>query len=331
MSEISNIRTNPFTSATSWREMDQETRTIAELDELPGIYGFRLKDRPRQDYIIVSENATGGVTFDIVTTAPSAGQVRIDYESGLCVFNVADDGTECIIDYQGGGSVASKENIQSTVDAATELLVPVGTILFLAPGYFSATANGGSYTSVATNTVAGIKTWLTSNGYDAYYQVCDGSALNDADSPIFNGAGRYLPDLTDSRFLRGATVSGTVAASSGTATAANESSHTHAGPSHTHVLSSAGYAKILASPSDNRLYANNVTVSWNATKYNAITGGIGANTSDTSSNGAAVTLGGATDSGGTGNTGAGSAHTHTITVSAVEPKYFSGFYIMRVK
>ena len=38
--------------------------------------------------------------------------------------------------------------------------------------------------------------------------MCDGSELNLPSSPIFNGAGRYLPNLTDDRFIQGDTAIG---------------------------------------------------------------------------------------------------------------------------
>lgn len=44
---------------------------------------------------------------------------------------------------------------------------------------------------------------------DYNFKVCDGSLYNNADSPIYNGAGRYLPNLTDDIFLMGSTTMGT--------------------------------------------------------------------------------------------------------------------------
>jgi hypothetical protein len=67
--------------------------------------------------------------------------------------------------------------------------VPVGSIIAWLHGYFGDGSNG-SYTSVSME-------------LSDEWKECDGSALNDADSPIFNGAGRYLPNLTDDRFLMG--------------------------------------------------------------------------------------------------------------------------------
>jgi hypothetical protein len=128
-------------------------------------------------------------------------------------------------------------------------IIPEGTIIPWIGGYFTDGANGG-YTRVlgSANTVAAVNTlW---NTYGLY--VCDGAALNLSTSTIFNGADRYLPNLTDDRFLMGDTLCGgtggantnshthavgTLAAANeeahthgiGTYAAANESAHTHAG------------------------------------------------------------------------------------------------------
>lgn len=81
---------------------------------------------------------------------------------------------------------------------------PVGSIIAYNPGYFTNTANAGfTVTGPAGNTVAQVNTYLPEN-----WRVCDGAALNDPSSPIWVGAGRNLPNLTSSRFLRGATTAG---------------------------------------------------------------------------------------------------------------------------
>jgi len=93
---------------------------------------------------------------------------------------------------------------------------PIGSIVSYSPGYFTNGSNGG-FTRVgpATNTVAGVNSYLPGN-----WRVCDGSALNDPDSPIWVGASRFLPNLTDSRFLMGSTAAGTTGG-------ANTVPHTH--------------------------------------------------------------------------------------------------------
>lgn len=81
------------------------------------------------------------------------------------------------------GNITCTGNIQGGV--------PVGSIIAWLPGYFANGSNG---------TYAGVAIALPD-----YWKECTGDALNDSDSPIFNGAGRYLPNLTDSRFLMGNT------------------------------------------------------------------------------------------------------------------------------
>src|SRR5690606_3579764 len=89
---------------------------------------------------------------------------------------------------------------------ASGAIPPVGTIIAYAPGYYAAGGNGGGWSHVgpSANTVTAVNNYLPVN-----WRVCDGTAPNDADSPIFNSAGRFLPDLTGSRFVMGNTSAGT--------------------------------------------------------------------------------------------------------------------------
>lgn len=104
--------------------------------------------------------------------------------------------------------------------------VPVGTILPWIGGYFTGAGNVG-FTSVLGNTVASVNSLLNQTGY----YVCDGSTLSVSSSPIYDGGGRRLPDLTDSRFLMGSTAGGTIGGQNSTTLAANNL------PTHTHPLS----------------------------------------------------------------------------------------------
>ena len=80
--------------------------------------------------------------------------------------------------------------------------VPVGVIMPWVSGYFTASTNTGHTPVLASaDTIAAANTYLNPLGY----YVCDGSAVNVTGSPIWNAAGRYLPNLTDSRFLMGST------------------------------------------------------------------------------------------------------------------------------
>ena len=62
MSIFSDLRRNPFTGAISWRVMSPEIHTIEELENLPGLYGFQLQDKPRPGTVTVVENIVGGDT-----------------------------------------------------------------------------------------------------------------------------------------------------------------------------------------------------------------------------------------------------------------------------
>lgn len=125
------------------------------------------------------------------------------------------------------------ENVDNTSDldkpvsiaqaAAIDAAVPVGAIVAFIGGYFGTSGNG-SFTNVIGNTVANVNTLLNPKGW----YVCDGTALNLPTSPIFNGVGRYLPNLTDSRFIMGSTSAGGVGGS-------NTTEHTHT-IAHTHPM-----------------------------------------------------------------------------------------------
>jgi len=79
--------------------------------------------------------------------------------------------------------------------------IPIGSIIAWAPGYYTNGANAGYNTNGGAVSLPD------------EWKICNGAALNDGDSPIFNGAGRYLPNLSDSRFLIGAASAGSVGGS----------------------------------------------------------------------------------------------------------------------
>lgn len=129
-------------------------------------------------------------------TAPASGYGKFYSKGGLPHFR-SSAGTEYDLTSAGAGTP------------------PVGTILPWVGGYFG-NWNNGSFTNVLGNTVANVNTLLNASGF----YVCDGSALNLAGSPIFDGANRYLPNLTDNRFLMGSTTAGGIGG-------ANTNAHTH--------------------------------------------------------------------------------------------------------
>jgi len=110
--------------------------------------------------------------------------------------------------------------------------VPIGIIIPYLGGYFTDGVNGGFTMMMAgANTVTAVNALLNGDGW----YVCNGALLNLGGSPIFNGAGRYLPLLTDDRFIMGDTLGGTPGGDNamahthvvGTLAIANEGAHTH--------------------------------------------------------------------------------------------------------
>ncbi|HRZ18522.1 MAG TPA: hypothetical protein P5136_00455, partial [Methanofastidiosum sp.] len=92
--------------------------------------------------------------------------------------------------------------------------VPIGSVVAYLPGYFINGSNS-TYNAVAMTLPTG-------------WKVCDGSAVNDAESPIWVGAGRYLPNLTDSRFLMGSSSRGSIGgATSNTLSVSHIPQHSH--------------------------------------------------------------------------------------------------------
>lgn len=125
---------------------------------------------------------------------------------------------------------------------------PIGAIVAWLGGYFTDSNNGG-YTKVlaGTQSISEINTHFASKGLN--YRVCDGSAPNDPASPIWNGPGKHLPNLTDERFLMGSSTVGTVGGSNNIipqgritgATTINHQhfiDHTHSIDSHSHLIPS---------------------------------------------------------------------------------------------
>jgi len=76
--------------------------------------------------------------------------------------------------------------------------IPIGTIAAWNGGVFSSGNNEG-FVDVLGNTVDDANAYLNPQGW----YVCDGSELNLPGSAKYDGAGRYLPNLTDEIFLMG--------------------------------------------------------------------------------------------------------------------------------
>ena len=175
------------------------------------------------------------------------------------------------------------ETIEAIVN---DIHPPVGTIVAWIHGYFGNGSNG-SFTPVSIS-------------LPANWKLCDGSALNDPDSPIFNGAGRYLPNLTDDRFLMG-----DIAANMGAVGGDNAMAHTHGAGS----LFAACFGESGAS---NFWYKRINTSAWTTSGRMLTTGW----SSDTVSKSQGAPVYGSTS---------GASNTEN------RPKYLACKYIMRIK
>ncbi len=108
--------------------------------------------------------------------------------------------------------------------------VPVGSVIPFMGGYFTNSSNRG-FISVLGNSASEINSLLNSSGF----YVCDGSACNVTISPIFNGSGRFLPNISDDRFIMGSTNIGETGGDNEYVHNHNME-HTH-GITHTHTMS----------------------------------------------------------------------------------------------
>jgi hypothetical protein len=206
----------------------------------------------------------------------------------------------------------------------TNALPPVGSIIAYSPGYFTNGSNAGfTYQMVSANTVAAVNTLLNPKGY----YVCNGAALNDSASGIFNGANRYLPNLTDDRFLMGDTAAGT---------AAGANSYDL---SHTHTTGDFALQTTHLAAHNHTITVNSDGSHTHSTYICSLAGGgdwhPGLASGDTGAQ--ATSSGGShTHTASSANTGSGTAHNHGTTGSGgsatqeIRPSYLSVFYIMRV-
>lgn len=185
--------------------------------------------------------------------------------------------------------------------------IPAGIIVPFCPGYFTNGSNAGfTFQWVTANTIAAINTLLNPKGW----YVCDGSALNLAASVYFNGAGRYLPNITDDRFIMGDTLCGTIGGANSIDFSHYHTTQSHAltiseMPSHTHGLTNV--------PS--KYHAWNIALGTDPTHF-----GFDNEQSVTATNSA----------------GSGAAHSHGNTGTSlsatqeIRPLYLGLVYIMKV-
>ncbi len=222
---------------------------------------------------------------------------------------------------QSNNDIATTTDIQTATDNSKmvtpkifkdglDFFMPVGVIFPWVPGHFTGAENLGFTLGLGLgdNTVAEANIYLNPRGLF----ICDGTAPNEPLSPIWNTAGRFLPHLTDDRFLMGSTVSGEYGGS-----------NTMLDHTHTHSLS------INASGS----HGHTININ-GAFVYQGSTGGVGANNQN---NDSGFNTGGQrwlldnvahthTNSDFAGTIGANSA----ASATSILPKFLSCFYIIKV-
>ena len=229
--------------------------------------------------------------------------------------------------------------------------VPVGAIIPYLGGYFTDGVNGGFTMVMATaNTVAAVNTLLNPSGF----YVCNGAALNLGGSPIFGSPSRYLPKLTDDRFIMGDTLGGTPGGNntmahdhpSGTLGTDTEANHGHGDnfsvsshtltiiqmPSHQHIMFSSTTGNDYLDGNDYPYFRRN-----EATDDDYMIRG---HTTPTPVRGINKLKGGSTghSHGMGGGVSAGGSHAHSVNSGATgaatntenRPKFLGCFYIMRV-
>ena len=201
---------------------------------------------------------------------------------------------------------------------ASDNATPEGVIVAFIGGYFSNSSNG-TFVDVLGNSVSAVNTLLNGDGW----YVCDGSELNLATSTIFNGSGRYLPNLTDSRFIAGSTTAGSTGGS-------NTQSHTHATSDHTLTIDEMPEHKHTASTGSAGSHSHSITGTMVGDDGGAQHSGPGTYNDQSFSTGSA---GSHTHSVSIGNEGGDGAHNHGDTAASSadnRPQFLNCLYIMKV-
>ena len=113
---ISDLRQNPIDGSISWRFISGEAHQITEHYNVPGTFGFNLSDRP--DLVnnppVITEDVSGGITFNIVNMAPlNSGDVFIS-PNGMCMFTNDVVGKNVKVDYYGAGTLLNADMFINT-------------------------------------------------------------------------------------------------------------------------------------------------------------------------------------------------------------------------
>jgi len=202
--------------------------------------------------------------------------------------------------------------------------VPVGTVVAWNPGYYLDASNGAFVNAdfLPLNNIAGANSYLNLRGYF----VADGSVPSITGSLIWNAAGRYLPNLTDDRFLMGSTSCGGIGGTNLMLDHTHSSTlsvdaHTHS-IDHDHVSVDSGDndndpSRLIGGQTYGFLEQSGTGLSWYETSLH---------THPVDMPSYSGTSGAASSSSISGTIGSGSASSATEN----RPKYLGTFFIVRV-
>lgn len=249
------------------------------------------------------ENMTSGALFP---TSPPYGVLTPEFMNAVQeeIMNVVEAfGLPALSKYND-----TRDQLLTAINGLSS--IPIGGIIAWLPGYFTNGSNAGFTT-------------ITSIALPNIWKECDGSECIDLDSPIFNIAGRYLPNLTDDRFLMG-DVSGSAGGIGGSNT------QTHSVPAHYHGMGTGADLNITASGS----HSHNINLSNNPPGSGFITArGVADDGQDTTSNTATHSHAAGDFAGSIGLVTGGVNGNAAMTSGSSEnrPLYLSVRYIIRIK
>lgn len=121
MSDAVNLRIDPRTGESNYPAAISETFTVAEFEELPGVFGVLLTQRPHPTEIEVYHEADPSVPLTRVTTVtePSIGRFWSDSAQlnprGYIIVNSSYAGDDLTIVYRPGGYLAHKRNLETVI------------------------------------------------------------------------------------------------------------------------------------------------------------------------------------------------------------------------
>lgn len=203
-----------FTTTKKWRIDSSNLQTGKYVFYLPDTTPVINGSEKEYDLLLTNNINTTLVKNDLFITRNITSNANITQ-------NLSVTGTTNLrnVNVVGNASVSERLSAGSFYGR-----VPVGGVIPVI-GVFSLTNNGGTFTSASVPSSGTI----TDDGF----QRCDGSLINNVLSS-FNG--KFTPDITGSRFIRGSVSAGAVAGNNSiTISESNLPPHAHSLSNHTHT------------------------------------------------------------------------------------------------